>query len=117
MSASPTRTVFIFSANGIGQTGDDALKVMLARKFLTLIAQADPLPTQLCFYTEGVWLCVQDSPVLAELTTLEQQGVELVICSTCVERFSIADQIAVGVVGGMPDIITAIANADKVVTL
>jgi hypothetical protein len=117
MSASSKKTVFAFNSYGMGQTADAELKLVLARKFLALIAQVGPLPSQLCFYTDGVRLCVTGSPVLTELSVLEQRGVELVLRSTCLDRFGLADQVAVGVVGGMGDIITAIMQADSVVTL
>jgi sulfur relay (sulfurtransferase) complex TusBCD TusD component (DsrE family) len=116
--ASPQKsTVFAFSSYGIGQTEDTALKIRLAQKFLALIAQADPLPSQICFYTDGVRLCVNGSPVLAELQALQAKGVELVLCSTCLDTFGLADQVTVGVVGGMGDIITAMVSADHVITL
>ena len=113
----PNKTVFIFTAYGMGQTDDATLKSNLAKKFLTLIAQHDPLPAQICFYTDGVRLAVEGSPVLDELKALAAKGVELVICSTCVDTFGLRDKVRVGVVGGMPDIITAITQADNAITL
>ncbi len=111
------KTVFVFASYGMGQTDNAELKIKLAGKFLTLIANADPLPSQICFYTDGVKLCVTGSPVLDELRALAAKGVELVLCSTCLETFGLRDQVAVGVVGGMGDIITAMTNADNTVTL
>jgi len=40
-----------------------------------------------------------------------------VLCSTCVETFGLRDQVAVGIVGGMGDIIEAITSADNSITL
>ncbi len=117
MSSQSTKTVLVFNSYGLGHTQDADLKIRLAKKFLTLIAEADPLPSQICFYTDGVKLCVTGSPVLDELRTLSGKGVELVLCSTCLETFGLRDQVAVGIVGGMGDIITAMANADKTITL
>ena len=111
------KTVFVFASYGMGQTDNAELKIKLAKKFLALIADAAPLPTQICFYTEGVKLCVTGSPVLDELRALAAKGVELVLCSTCLETFGLRDQVAVGVVGGMGDVITALMNADNAVTL
>ena len=48
---------------------------------------------------------------------LEAKGVHLVICSTCLNYFGLEDQVEVGVVGGMTDIIEAQWRADKVITL
>jgi len=44
-------------------------------------------------------------------------GVELVLCSTCVDTFGLREQVAVGVVGGMGDIMAAMMQAEKVVTV
>jgi intracellular sulfur oxidation DsrE/DsrF family protein len=117
MSSLPKRTVFVFNSYGMGHTEDADLKIRLAKKLLALIADADPLPSQICFYTDGVKLCVNGSPVLDELRTLAGKGVELVLCSTCLETFGLRDQVAVGIVGGMGDIITALMNAENAVTL
>jgi intracellular sulfur oxidation DsrE/DsrF family protein len=111
------KTVFVFNSYGMGVTDDANLKITLAKKFLALIASADPLPAQICFYTDGVRLTVEGSPVLDELKALAAQGVELVICSTCVDTFGLRDKVRVGVVGGMPDIITAMTQADNAITL
>jgi len=111
------KTVFVFASYGMGQTDNAELKIKLAKKFLALIAEANPLPSQICFYTDGVKLCVNGSPLLDELRALTAKGIELVLCSTCLETFGLRDQVAVGVVGGMGDIITAMTNADNVITL
>jgi sulfur relay (sulfurtransferase) complex TusBCD TusD component (DsrE family) len=111
------KTVFIFTSYGMGQTDDTSLRISLSKKFLALVAQHNPLPAQICFYTDGVRLTVEGSPVLDELKALQGKGVELVICSTCVDTFGLRDKVRVGVVGGMPDIITAITQADNTITL
>ena len=111
------KTVFVFTTYGLGQTENAELKLKLAKKFLALIAEADPLPAQICFYTEGVKLCVRSSSVLDELRALVHKGVELVLCSTCLETFSLREQVAVGIIGGMGDIIAAMTQADKVITV
>ncbi len=111
------KTVFVFASYGMGQTDNAELKIKLAKKFLALIAEADPLPSQICFYTDAVKLCVTGSPVLDELRALSAKGVELVLCSTCLDTFGLRDQVAIGVVGGMGDIITAMTDADNTITL
>jgi hypothetical protein len=54
---------------------------------------------------------------LERLTEIEKKGVRLVICSTCLNYFSLTEKVRVGIIGGMPDIIEAQANANKVITL
>ena len=67
----------------MGITANQALRENLARKFLLLLDEAKTLPAALCFYTDGVRLCCEGSPLLEPLALLEAQGVHLVICKTC----------------------------------
>ncbi len=109
--------VIVFKSDGMGQTSNQELRVQLARKFLTLVRDADPLPSAICFYTDGVRLACTGSPLLPELRALEALGVHLVLCKTCLDAFGLADEVQVGIVGGMPDIITAMWSADTVIDL
>jgi sulfur relay (sulfurtransferase) complex TusBCD TusD component (DsrE family) len=109
--------VVIFKSDGMGVTANQELRETLARKFLTLIVDAEPLPAAICFYTDGVRLACTGSPLLPELRALEERGVHLVLCKTCIDASGLADQVQVGVVGGMPDIITAMWAGDTVIEL
>ena len=109
--------VIVFKSDGMGSSSAQGLRETLARKFLALLADAGTLPAAICFYTDGVKLVCAGSPVLDELRTLEAGGVRLVICQTCLDTFGLADQVQVGIVGGMTDIITAMWRADSVIEL
>ena len=85
--------------------------------YLRLLMENDTLPRAICFYTDGVKLVIEGSPLLERLSQIEQKGVRLIICSTCLDFFKITDKVRVGVVGGMPDIIEAQVSAKKVITL
>ena len=109
--------VIVLKSNGMGTTDNQALRETLARKFLSLITDAEPLPDAICFYTDGVKLVCEGSPVLAELRVLEERGVRLVVCKTCLDTFGLADRVRIGIVGGMGDIITAMWAADTLIEL
>ncbi len=110
-----TGIVLVFKTNGMGISETQPLKEKLAQTFLTLAAQMEPLPSVICFYTDGVKLACQGSAVLEELAALEQNGVRLILCQTCLDTFGLSDQVRVGIVGGMGDIITAMWQADKLI--
>ena len=109
--------VIIFNSKGLGQTGEQPLKDKLTKTFLTLTKQNPNLPRAICFYTEGVRLACEGSPVLEELFALEAAGVHMILCQTCLDYFGLKDKVKVGIVGGMGDIMTAMWQADSVVTL
>jgi sulfur relay (sulfurtransferase) complex TusBCD TusD component (DsrE family) len=109
--------VLIFNNNGIGQTSEQALKDKLTKTFLTLALQNPSLPRAICFYTDGVKMACEGSPVLDELRSLEDKGVRLVLCQTCLDYFGLKDKVQVGIIGGMGDIITTMWQADSVITV
>lgn len=109
-------TVIQITNNGMGNS-DQALQYKLVVKYLELIQLNESLPNAICFYTDGVKLVVEGSPVLTQLKSLAEKGVRLVVCSSCLEHLKLADKVKVGIVGGMTDIIEAQTNAAKVITL
>jgi sulfur relay (sulfurtransferase) complex TusBCD TusD component (DsrE family) len=109
--------VLVFKTYGMGISVEQPLKEKLAKTFLNLAVKMEPHPNVICFYTDGVKLACEGSPVLAELVALEQSGVHLILCQTCLDAFGLRDQVRVGIVGGMGDIITAMWQSDKVITV
>jgi hypothetical protein len=102
--------------NGMGK-GPEDLQLTLLGKYLQLLDQNGQLPAVICFYTEGVKTVVNDSPVLDALLALEKKGVRLIVCSTCLGYFNLTDQVKVGIIGSMADILEAQLRAEKVITL
>jgi intracellular sulfur oxidation DsrE/DsrF family protein len=109
-------TVILITRAGMG-TAEMSLQHKLLDIYLRLLIENNTLPRVICFYTDGVKLVVEGSPLLQRLSQIEQKGVRLIICSTCLDFFKITDKVRVGVVGGLPDIIEAQLKAEKVITL
>jgi hypothetical protein len=111
-----SETVVLFTRNGLGDAPAD-LQQMLVGKFLSLLLESGHLPGKMLFYTEGVKLACEGSPVLVQLQQFEARGVELVLCKTCLDYFVLSGQVKVGVVGGMGDILESLHMAEKVVSV
>jgi hypothetical protein len=111
-----SETVILITRDGMGQA-DPELQHRLITTYLRLLDENNLLPAAICFYTEGVKLAVSGSPVLESLRSLEAKGVRLILCSTCLGFYHLADQVQVGIPGGMTDIIEAQRRALKVLTL
>lgn len=109
-------TVIVITRNGMGQAEPD-LAHKLVKTFLNLLDLDDRLPGAICFYTEGVRLTVDGSPVLEELKSLEEKGVTLMVCTTCLNHYGLLGELAVGTAGGMKEIVDLQDAADKVITL
>jgi sulfur relay (sulfurtransferase) complex TusBCD TusD component (DsrE family) len=109
-------TVLLFTRFGMGD-GPTQLQQILAEKYLSLTLISNELPAKILFYTDGVRLVCENSPVISQLTELHSRGVELLVCKTCVDMYGISNQVKVGIIGGMPDILESIQKAEKVISL
>jgi len=95
----------------------DPLGQKMMGLFLRTLAALPEPPEKIVFYTEGVKLVAEDSPVVVELGELERRGTQIISCGTCLDYFGLTDRVVVGDIGGMGDIVRAILEADKVVTV
>jgi hypothetical protein len=109
-------TIILITSRGMGR-GPEDLQLALVDKYLQLLDQSNDLPAAICFYTEGVKLVTEGSPVLEILHALEKKGVRLIVCSTCLNYFGLNEKVKAGIVGGMSDILEAQLRAGKVITL
>ncbi|HEX2997861.1 MAG TPA: DsrE family protein [Anaerolineales bacterium] len=109
-------TVVLITNNGMGNA-DDKLQLMLIAKYFELLLQSEDVPAAICFYTDGVKLVCEGSPVIESLHSLENKGVRLIVCTTCLNYFNLMEQVKAGIVGGMGDILEAQLKAEKVITL
>jgi len=116
MSITDSETVLLITRNGMGEA-EPALQQKLITTYLKLLDEHDILPAAICFYANSVRLVVEGSPVLDTLKSLEAKGVDLVLCNTCLNFYNLVDQVRVGIVGGITDILEAQRRASKVITL
>ena len=101
--AAGSAAVVLLSADGIGQ-GDPDLGRLLMRGFLYTLTEAERLPRRLILMNGGVKLAVEGSDSLANLKKLEDRGVEVFSCGTCLEFFGVTNGLAVGGITNLYDI-------------
>jgi len=104
--------VVVLSDNHMGR-GDDVLGDILIRSFVHTLLQLKPLPDTVICYNSGVKLAAKDSEVLDDLQQLAKDGVDILVCGTCVNYFEISDQVAAGHISNMYDIAETMAGAGR----
>lgn len=109
-------TVVIVNAEQMGR-GDDGLGAKLLAAFLRTLTAVEPKPEAIVFYNGAVKLLGPDSASLDALRQLDEAGVDLLACVTCLEFFELTQKIAVGHVSNMREIVQRTLGADKVVTV
>jgi selenium metabolism protein YedF len=108
--------VVLISSNTIGR-GSDELGEILMRAFMHTFMEVEPKPQTMIFINSGVKLALEDSIVLEDLQTLENEGIQILVCGTCLDYFKLKDKVAVGEVSNAYTILETLLQAGKVVRL
>ena len=95
--------------------GSDELGRTLMKGFLFALGQLPRLPETVLFYNGGARLTVEGSDSLEDLRALEERGVEILTCGTCLNYYGLTEKLAVGSVTNMYAIAEKLAGAGKVV--
>jgi len=107
--------VVVISSDRMG-SGNDALGKVLIKGFIFAVTQLERLPKTMLFYNGGATLTAEGSDSLEDLKHLEEQGVEILTCGTCLNYYNLSDKLQVGSVTNMYSIVEKMAGADKIIT-
>lgn len=95
--------------------GSEELGKTLMKGFLFAVGQLPVPPKTMLFYNGGAKLTTEGSDSLEDLKKLEEQGVEILTCGTCLNYYGLTEKLAVGSVTNMYTIVEKLAGAGKVV--
>jgi selenium metabolism protein YedF len=108
--------VMVINGDKMGK-GNEELGGTLMKNFLARLISAELRPGMIVLYNSAVKLAARGSEVLESLHSLENLGVEIICCGTCVNYYGLADQIEAGRVTNMPEIVKVLTEAQGAVTL
>jgi selenium metabolism protein YedF len=106
--------IIVVASDKMGE-GDNDLGHLLISNFIKAIKDLDILPQKMIFYNSGVKIVTKSSPVIEHLHDLEKMGVELMLCSTCVNHYSLESVVGAGTMSNMYAIAEAMASAGNII--
>jgi selenium metabolism protein YedF len=106
--------VAVISSEAMGR-GNEELGKILMKAFIHTLIQAEELPVKMLFYNSGVKLASSDSEVLDDLKNLNDAGVEILLCGTCVNFFNLSEKIDVGRLTNMLEILSIMSSAGRII--
>ncbi len=109
------KTIIILHSEVLGR-GDDKLGTMMMGSFLRKLWAHSKKPDAIIFYNTAVKLLLKGSPVLDALTGLADGGVDLIACSTCINFFNVKEEMRIGRIGEMPELVSLLLGSEKVIT-
>lgn len=110
------KVAILIKSSLFGQ-GEPELGQILMKSFLFSLNELEDQIGHLIFMNTGVQLTTSSSPVLEYLQSLEQKGVEILSCGTCLDYYQVKDQLAVGKVTNMYSAVEIMTGADRVITI
>ncbi|MDD3251390.1 MAG: sulfurtransferase-like selenium metabolism protein YedF [Lachnospiraceae bacterium] len=107
-------TVVVIDSAFMGR-GDEALGTVLMKGFIYALSQQGALPETMLFYNSGVKLTTETSETLEDLKGMEALGVGIYSCGTCLDFYGLKEQLLVGEVTNMYDIVERMTQALKLI--
>lgn len=111
---SEENTVVVIDSLHMGK-GDVELGRILMKGFIYTLSEMEELPKTILFYNEGVKLAIEGAESLQDLKSLEERGVEILSCGTCLNFYGITEKLRVGSITNMYTILERQMKATRVI--
>lgn len=112
---SMNRKVILVASETFG-TGDHELGETVLETFFNVLKQQEELPHAIFCMNSGVKALTEASLAALQLKELEQRGVQVLACRTCVDYYGVESALIAGKIGGMNDFIR-LAGEYEVMTI
>ncbi len=93
--------------------GSDELGTLLMKSFLYTLTESAFNISHIILANGGVYLSTEGSPVLDYLQNMEEKGVQILSCGTCLDFYCLKEKLRVGSVSNMYTIAETLCQAGK----
>ncbi|HSQ90111.1 sulfurtransferase-like selenium metabolism protein YedF [Romboutsia sp.] len=109
------KCIFI-SSDKMGE-GNDELGEVLIKGFIYTLTEAKPYPKYIVFVNSAVKLTAQNKSTIENLKVLEECGVEILSCGTCLDYYNLKETLQVGSVTNMYNIVDIMKNSSQTISI
>ncbi len=106
--------VVVISSDRMGE-GAEELGRKLMKAFVFAVTKQEKLPKAVLLYNSGAYLSCEGSDSLEDLKVLENEGVDIATCGTCLDFYGLTEKLSVGRVSNMYDIVEIMEKAGHTV--
>jgi len=107
----------LFTSDKMGR-GDDELGSVLTAGYIYTLTEMEELPKYIMFVNSGVKLTTKGSKCIDDIKKLEEKGVEILSCGTCLDFLKIElKDLEVGNVTNMYTIVDNTLNVKNTITI
>ncbi|MEA4924665.1 MAG: sulfurtransferase-like selenium metabolism protein YedF [Syntrophomonadaceae bacterium] len=112
-AAASGREVAILVKSDVFGQGNDELGAVLTKSFLYTLTEMSSAIHTIIFMNGGIHLTTAGSPVLEHLEYLQENGVQILSCGTCLDFFDKKEKLKVGQVTNMYTAVEIVCQAGK----
>lgn len=111
-----TSPVLMITKEFLGE-GNDELGKVLMKGFLYTITETQPYPEKVILLNSAIKLSTINEETVAHLKKLEAAGTKIYTCGTCLNYYDLAEELKVGVIGNMYDVVESLMSHQNRITL
>lgn len=112
----PSAPTILVATNLLGN-GDDRLGETLMKVYINTLVESEILPENLIFINGGVKLTCTGSDVLDSLNAMKEKGVNIISCGACLDFYNLKEELKVGEIGNMYQIIDLMNRSGNTIKL
>jgi hypothetical protein len=112
-------TIILVKQEGLGSVApeDKSFGREMFDRFIHSLEGQTEKPRAICLYTLGVKLACAGSPAVSALKMIQELGVRVLLCQTCLQHYCLLDRVEVGELSNMTEISKLLMESDHVVTV
>lgn len=114
MTREAMETLYYVRSDSLGV--DPEIGCRLAQAFWNSLHERLQGTATFAFANRGIFLAMDDSPVLEGLKRLAEKGCPIYVCGSCMDYYDVRDRLAVGEPGSIPILQQLMCDATKVIT-
>lgn len=108
--------VVLITSDRMG-SGNDELGKVLIKGFIYTLTETKPYPKAVVLVNGGVTLSTENEATIENLKILEEKGVTVLSCGTCLDYYDLKDKLQAGSVSNMYDIVETLKSVSNTITI
>lgn len=98
-------------------TGNDELGEVLIKGYIYTLTECKPYPKYIFFVNSGIKLTTVNEATIENLNILQEAGVEILSCGTCLDYYGLKENLRVGNVTNMYNIVELMNSSTKTISI
>ncbi|MGL5439149.1 MAG: sulfurtransferase-like selenium metabolism protein YedF [Filifactoraceae bacterium] len=108
--------IYVIKSDKLGEGAEELGKILM-NGFLFTLTQTDPIPNRIVLLNSGVYLSTNTEESVRHLQALSDKGTKIYSCGTCLNFYGLSEDLKVGEVGNMYDVVDSISGDIPAITL